>query len=153
MIINGKDLVALKPIHPMFQKKLNHTTGWGMKTSWGLTEVGYDVRLDQDVWFFPGRRFVLASTIEHFDVPNHLRGKVENKSTLARMGVDASRTTNLEPGWRGHLTLELTYSRLRPLKLYRGMGIATIVFEELLNPAQYKGSYQDQPRGPIKARI
>lgn len=151
MIINGKDLQELKVFAPAVHYKKTHRAKNGRRTSYGLTECGYDIRLDQDVWLFLGRRFVLASSMEHFNMPNHLRGRVENKSTMVRLGVDASRTTNVEPGWRGYLTLELHYSRVMPLFLERGTGIASIIFEELKNPSQYVGPYQDQRRGPVGA--
>lgn len=151
MIINQKSLWEIHPLSPMERYKKTFIDPKGRKTSYGLTEVGYDIRLAQDVWLFPGRRFVLASTMERFKLPKHVRGRVENKSTLARMGLDASRTTNLEPGWEGWLTLELEYAKWKPLKLYKGMGIATVVFEELKHPAQYIGKYQNQARGPVKA--
>ena len=148
MIINGKSLYNLRPLYPMEEKKRTHEYSG---TSYGLTECGYDIRLDQDVWLYPGHRFVLASSIEMFDMPLHLMARIMNKSSWARMGVDVSRSTNAEPGWKGYLTLEITYSRLRPLKLPMGCGIAQVIFEQIYEPAQYKGKYQNQKKGPQNA--
>lgn len=147
MIVNQQDLLAKAPIKDMLTTKQR---AHGL--SHGLSECGYDVRIAQDVWMFLGRRFVLAHTIEEFDMPNDLMGRVLNKSTWARLGLDASMTTNIEPGWRGFLTLELRYARAWPIFIPKGAGIAQVIFEPISQPTSYVGKYQDQPKGPVKAR-
>lgn len=146
MIINRYSLLEYAPITYMSKTK-NTFKGF----SWGLTECGYDIRIKQSVWMFLGRRFVLASTIERFDMPDHFMGRILNKSSWARLGLDASMTTNIEPGWRGYLTLELRYARCKPLFIPAGVGIAQVIFEEVWRPAQYKGKYQDQEDKPVAA--
>lgn len=148
MIVNGTSLLAAAPIRGMVTQKMSFK-GF----SYGLTECGYDIRLAQDVTMFLGRRFVLASSLEYFDLPSHLMGRLLNKSTWARLGVDASMTTNLEPGWRGHLTLELRYAGVKPIRLYQGQGIAQVIFETLEHSAQYVGKYQDQQDHAVPARL
>lgn len=145
MIVNGSDLLKAAPIKNMAAEKRNY-----LGFSWGLTECGYDIRLKQDVTMFLGRRFVLASAIEEFEMPPHLMGKVMNKSSWARHGIDASMATNIEPGWRGFLTLELRYSGIKPIRLPAGVGIAQVIFEEVMNPVTYSGKYQDQPDMPVR---
>lgn len=147
MIINGCTLLAAQPIKNMLAMKVRHNG-----VSHGLTECGYDIRIKQGVWLFPGRSFVLASSLEEFDMPNHLMGRVLNKSTWARRGVDASMTTNIEPGWKGWLTLELCYRRWKPIYIPPGTGIAQVIFETVLHPAAYQGKYQHQPDQPTRAR-
>lgn len=147
MIVNGESLLVAAPIKDMLDKKVRHN-GY----SHGLTECGYDIRIKQDVWLFPGRRFVLASSLEEFEMPNFLMGRVLNKSSWARRGLDASMTTNIEPGWRGYLTLELRYMKLWPMKIKAGTGIAQVIFETLSENAWYRGKYQDQPNEPVKPR-
>lgn len=149
MIINGKDLVAIQPVTPFIPFKAVHDKS---NTSWGLTECGYDIRIKQDVWLHPFKRFVLASSIERFSMPNHVMGRVLNKSTWARKGLDASMTTNIEPGWEGYLTLELIYNRYKPLFIPAGSGICQVIFEEILNPTSYSGKYQNQPNQPVRAK-
>lgn len=149
MIINGKSLLDAEPLSPMHESKLIHEES---NTSYGLTECGYDIRLDQDIWLFPFRRFVLGSSMEYFEMPTNLMGRVLNKSTWARRSVDASMTTNIEPGWKGYLTIELSYRGYLPIRIPRGAGICQIIFEELTTEAQYKGKYQNQQAGPVKAR-
>jgi dCTP deaminase len=84
-------------------------------------------------------------------MPYHLMGRILNKSSWARLGLDASMTTNIEPGWKGYLTLELHYARCKPLFIPAGVGIAQVIFEEILCPVLYKGKYQDQKDKPVAA--
>lgn len=146
MIINGKSLLERAPIRNMSRTKNKH-----LGFSWGLTECGYDIRIRESIWMFPGRRFVLASSLELFNMPNDLMGRVLNKSTWARLGVDASMTTNIEPGWNGHLTIELNYRRLKPIHIPAGVGIAQVIFETIAEPAKYGGKYQSQSSRPVPA--
>lgn len=145
MIINGAALVAVRPVEPMpLIKQRSHGV------SWGLTEAGIDVRLDQNVTLHPLRRFVLASTLERFDMPDDLCGFVMGKSTWARRGVNVQATL-IEPGWRGHLTLEIHLQSNRLIRIPRGAGIAAVLFAQLAEGAIYSGHYQDQARGPVAA--
>lgn len=148
MIINQQDLLDAAPIENMLTEKVSY-----LGCSHGLTECGYDIRIKQGTWMFFGRRFVKASTVERFQMPQNLMGKIMNKSTWARFKIDASRTTNIEPGWRGWLTLELTYSGILPIYIPAGVGIAQVMFEEVRNHAQYVGKYQDQEDRPVAARL
>ena len=161
MIVNGKRLLALAPIADMLDHKAK-----AHGVSYGLTECGYDLRLAQDVAFYctngtwyhkiggqVGRgRNVLASSMERFQMPTTIMGQVLNKSTWARKFLDASRTTNIEPGWRGHLTIELRYDGEEPLTVLAGSGVAQVIFHEIAEPAQYEGKYQDQADEPVPAR-
>lgn len=147
MIVNRENLLELAPILDMVPTK-ERSNG----CSWGLTECGYDIRIKQDVVLFLGRRFVLASSIEEFDMPNNLMGRVLNKSTWARRGIDASMTTNIEPGWKGFLTIELRYSGVLPIRIKAGTGIAQVIFERIEVPTIYDGKYQNQENKPIAAK-
>ena len=146
MIINKGSLLNAAPIANMSTTK---ETAHGV--SWGLTECGYDIRLKQSIWLFPGKRFALGSSIELFHLPDWLMGRVLNKSTWARRGVDASMTTNIEPGWEGHLTIELRYAGFWPIHIKAGSGIAQVIFEEITHSANYVGKYQNQADKPVSA--
>ena len=149
MIINGLSLLEASPIKDMEISKKIHLES---NTSYGLTECGYDIRLNQDIWLFPFRSFVLGSSMECFDMPEKLMGRVLNKSTWARRGIDASMTTNIEPGWKGYLTIELSYRGIIPIRIPKGAGICQIIFEEIAEDRTYSGKYQDQPNEPVKAK-
>ena len=146
MIVNKDALLEAAPIRGMLSYKAKY-----LGLSHGLTECGYDIRIAQNTWLFPGRSFVLRSSVEYFHLPDFLMGRVLNKSTWARLGLDASMTTNIEPGWSGHLTLELSYYRWRPLFIPEGVGICQVIFEEIETPARYCGKYQNQPNRPVAA--
>jgi dCTP deaminase len=118
----------------------------------GLGPCGYDVHLAQTIWLWPfwGR---IASTIEHFHIPHDLRPEVCNKSSLARRFIWQPNTT-AEPGWRGHLTLELMRLLPWPVRLKKGTPIVQVIFHQLDKPTDrpYVGKYQDQGTEPERAR-
>jgi dCTP deaminase len=120
--------------------------------SFGLSSASYDVRIDQDV-VVPPHGFMLASTVERFNMPNDLIGTVRDKSSWARLGL-AVQNTLLDPGWRRYLTIELSNHSDVEIRIVRGEPIAQIVFELLDQPTEqpYSGKYQDQERGPQPAR-
>lgn len=84
----------------------------------------------------PGE-FALAATMEYIEVPDDLTGRLEGRSSIGRLGVVIHSTAaNIECGFRGHITLELANMGRLPVKLYPGMRICSISFEELTSPAQ-----------------
>lgn len=119
--------------------------------SYGLSMAGYDVRVAEDLLLFPGD-FSLASTVEHFNMPNDVLGIVHDKSTWARQGLSVFNTV-IEPGWNGYLTLELKNQSDNVLKIDAGSPIAQIVLHQLTQEAEkpYQGKYQNQRKGPVGA--
>lgn len=167
MIINGKALLEAAPIEGMLDHKVQ-----AVPCSYGLTECGYDIRIAEDIWFgkmyddrtghafsknphpledWEWGNFTLGSSIEYFHMPDNLMGRVLNKSTWARQGLDASMTTNIEPGWNGNLTIELIYHGNKDLYIPAGAGICQVIFELIKEPTQYVGKYQNQQSGPQPA--
>ena len=128
---------------PFFERTVHN----GM--TYGLGPAGYDVRIDQQVMLSKGSRAVLASTVEHFNMPSDCIAYVKDKSTWARRFVLVQNTV-IEPGWRGFLTLEITYEGGGIEIIDKGSPIAQIVFHRLDEPCEspYSGKYQDQDRGP-----
>lgn len=167
MIINGPALLTAAPIKNMLPCK--HTSHG---VSHGLAEVGYDIRIKQNIRFLPhgvqryGKldqtkpihpqisltpgRFVLASAMEEFDMPTDLAGVVHDKSTWARRGLSVFNTV-IEPGWKGFLTLELVYHGNGVLEIPAGSGIAQVIFHLTTCNAAYSGKYQDQANQPVEA--
>jgi dCTP deaminase len=146
VIVNYTDLIAAKPVSPMFLTK-QKANG----VSFGMSEAGYDIRIKQTVLLHPLRRFTLASAIERFDMPDNLVGIVHDKSTWARRGLSVFNTV-IESGWKGFLTLELIYHGWKPLRIKAGSGIAQVIFHEVTCPVTYTGRYQDQPDMPVAAK-
>lgn len=146
MILNGQALLDAAPIVDMSPVKCS-----SFGVSWGLTESGVDIRIAESLWLHPIRRFRLSYSMEEFRMPDYLMGLVLNKSTWARRGLDASRTTNIEAGWNGHLTIELYYAGWKPLFIPAGVGIAQVIFLQISNPVRYNGRYQNQPARAVPA--
>jgi len=157
MILSGQSIRARGIFTPFVEKARQR----GM--SYGLSQAGYDVRIDlknvtdralvrlSGDWYVdlePGG-FMLASTLEHFDMPVDVVGVVHDKSTWARQGL-AVQNTVAEPGWRGYLTIELTNHGCEPLRIYQGDPIAQVVLHLCDEPVEepYSGKYMDQGRGP-----
>ncbi len=106
----------------------------------------------------PGE-FVLASLREFVSIPPDLVGRLEGRSSLGRLGLMVHSTAGyVDPGFRGHLTLELANVGKLPVKLYPGMRICQIVFQKMTSPAAVpygskEGSkYQDE-MGATQSRI
>ncbi|MCH8061353.1 MAG: dCTP deaminase [Chloroflexi bacterium] len=99
-----------------------------------LTEM---VTIDDDRAFMlhPGE-FVLGSTLEHIELPNDLVARLEGKSSLGRVGLLIHSTAGyVDPGWKGHLTLELSNVANLPITLYQGMKIGQISYSQLSSAA------------------
>lgn len=148
MILSAQSIRRRGIITPFNERSVHH----GM--SYGLSSCGYDIRIAQDICLgINSNNFILASTIEHFDMPDDLVGRVCDKSTWARRGI-AVQNTIIEPGWRGHLTLEISNNTKGIIFINKGMPIAQIMFELLDYPTEqpYKGKYQDQADEPVLAK-
>ena len=106
----------------------------------------------------PGE-FVLASTYEVITLPDDIAGRLEGKSSLGRLGLLTHSTAGfIDPGFSGHITLELSNVANLPVKLYPGMKIGQLCLIKLSSPAehpygsaQYLNRYQGQ-RGPTASR-
>jgi dCTP deaminase len=146
MIVNGSKLLTASPVEPMMKIKMKKHG-----VSFGLSEAGYDIRIAQDITLHPFKRFALASTVEHFAMPDNLIGVVHDKSTWARRGLSVFNTV-IEPGWRGWLTLELVYHGWGVLRIPAGAGIAQVIFHQTMEKALYTGKYQHQQNEPVGAR-
>lgn len=106
----------------------------------------------------PGE-FVLGSTYELVGLPDDVAARLEGKSSLGRLGLMTHSTAGfIDPGFSGHVTLELANVATLPIKLYPGMKIGQLCFFRLSSPAQnpygsavYGSRYQGQ-RGPTPSR-
>jgi dCTP deaminase len=122
-----------------------------------LTEV-VEVEDDEAFILHPGE-FVLGSTEEYVKLPNHLVARLEGKSSLGRLGLLIHSTAGyVDPGFEGHLTLELSNVANLPITIYPGMKIGQISFFQLTSEAEnpYGSSsvgskYQGQ-RGPTPSK-
>lgn len=144
--------------------------------SFGLSSYGYDVRIADEFKIFtnvfgavvdpknfdpksfvdfkgevciiPPNSFALGRTVEYFRIPRQVMTICVGKSTYARCGI-ITNVTPLEPGWEGHVTLEISNTTPLPAKIYANEGIAQILFFEsdeacMVSYADKKGKYQAQ---------
>lgn len=105
------------------------------------------VQLDSSECIIPPNSFVLARTLERFNLPPDIVGICVGKSTLARVGINCL-VTPLEPGWEGYLTLEFANTTPLPAKIYANEGGLQIQFFRGCKPnVTYRdrdGKYQNQ---------
>ncbi len=95
-----------------------------------------EVADDEPFMMQPGD-FVLASTVETLELPDDLVGRLEGRSSLARLGIIVHSTAALfEPGWVGTATMELGNLGRIAVALYPGMRICSFNFEKLSSPAK-----------------
>lgn len=144
--------------------------------SYGLSSYGYDIRvgrefkiftnvnstvvdpknfddnsvvdIETDVAIIPANSFALARTVEYFKMPTDVLAICLGKSTYARCGIIVN-VTPFEPGFEGHITIEISNTTPLPAKIYANEGIAQVLFLQGDTPcevtyADKKGKYQSQ---------
>ena len=144
--------------------------------SYGLSSMGYDIRVTDEYKIFtnlkqavvdpkqfntdsfidfkgetciiPPNSFALARSVEYFRMPRSVLGLCLGKSSYARCGIVVN-ITPLEPGWEGHLTIEISNTTPLPARIYSFEGIAQVLFFEAgslpdVSYADRKGKYQGQ---------
>ncbi|NBC85855.1 MAG: dCTP deaminase [Bacteroidetes bacterium] len=145
--------------------------------SYGLSSFGYDMRIatefrvftpnihnsvvdpkrideramveyeTEDHILIPPNSYVLGRSVEYFKMPPDVLAIVLGKSTYARSGIIVN-VTPLEPGWEGHVTIEISNATPLPAKVYANEGIAQVVFLRGDVPevsyADKQGKYQQQ---------
>ena len=101
----------------------------------------------------PGH-FVLATTMESFDLPDNLTAFVEGRSSLGRMGLFIQNAGWVDPGFQGEITLELFNANRCAIELKAGRRVGQLVFAELDGAAlhPYNGKYQGQ-KGATGSRV
>ena len=116
-------------------------------------EIVYKTITADTYVLLPGQ-FVLASTMEYFELPDNLTAFVEGRSSLGRIGLFIQNAGWVDPGFRGEITLELFNANRCAIELKAGRRVGQLVFAQLddtaLNP--YSGKYQGQ-RGASGSRV
>jgi len=122
-----------------------------------LTEL-VEVDDDQPFILHPGE-FVLGSTLERVRLPDDLVARLEGKSSLGRLGLLIHSTAGfIDPGWNGHVTLELSNVANLPITIYHGMKIGQLSFVQMSEPADNPygadalGSKYQGQEGPTPSR-
>ncbi len=162
-------------IEPFVEKQNREKDGEKI-ISYGLSSYGYDTRVankfmiftnvdnaivdpknfssqsfverETDVCVIPPNSFVLCHTVEYFKIPKDVLVICLGKSTYARCGLIVN-VTPLEPGWEGHVTLEISNTTPLPAKVYANEGIAQLLFFKGSTPCEVNyasraGKYMEQ---------
>lgn len=144
--------------------------------SYGVSSYGYDIRVANeykiftnvsstvvdpkdfdeknvvdftgDICIVPPNSFALARTVEYFKIPDNVLAICLGKSTYARCGIIVN-VTPFEPGFEGHITIEISNTTPLPAKIYSNEGIAQVLFFEGDSACETtykdkKGKYQGQ---------
>ena len=113
---------------------------------------------DEPFVLHPGE-FVLGSTYEAVGLPDDLAGRLEGKSSLGRLGLLTHSTAGfIDPGFSGHITLELSNVANLPITLWPGMKIGQLCLFRLSSPAEHPygssavGSRYQGQLGPTPSR-
>jgi dCTP deaminase len=122
-----------------------------------LTEL-VEISADEPFILHPGE-FVLGSTLERVTLPDDLVARLEGKSSLGRLGLLIHSTAGfIDPGWDGHVTLELSNVANLPITIYHGMKIGQLSFVQMTEAAEapygsdHLGSKYKGQTGPTPSR-
>jgi dCTP deaminase len=128
-----------------------------VKVEQDLTEL-VEVKDDEAFILHPGE-FVLGSTLERIKLSDELVARLDGKSSLGRLGLLIHSTAGfIDPGWDGHVTLELSNVANLPITIYPGMKIGQISFMQMTEPAATPygaaaiGSKYKGQRGPTASK-
>jgi dCTP deaminase len=146
-------------IGPLFRVFRNHTAKV-IDVKEDMTELTELVEIPDDGVFIlhPGD-FVLGSTLERIVVPDDMVARIDGKSSLGRLGLIIHSTAGfIDPGFDGHITLELTNIATLPITLYPNMKVGQVSFMMMTTAADQpygkgaQGSKYFGQRGPTPSR-
>ena len=108
-------------------------------------KIKYKTIISDSYLILPGQ-FVLATTMEYFELPNNLTAFVEGRSSLGRMGLFIQNAGWVDPGFKGEITLELFNANRCAIELQSGRRVGQLVFAQMDDTAwnPYNGKYQGQ---------
>lgn len=94
-------------------------------------------------------QFIIAETVEELDIPDDIVGRLEGKSSLARLGIVVHLTAGrFDPGWSNYPVLELKNNTRVPVVIYQGWPVCAFSFERLMAPVERPLSKDDRYSGP-----
>lgn len=110
--------------------------------------------IQTDTYILLPGQFILATTMEYFELPDNLTAFVEGRSSLGRMGLFIQNAGWVDPGFKGEITLELFNANRCAIELKAGRRVGQLVFAKMDEPAEhpYRGKYQNQ-RGATGSKV
>ena len=137
--------------------RLGNTFSIVEDTSTGIINLENEIKyktITTDSYILLPNQFVLATTMEYFDLPNDLTAFVEGRSSLGRMGLFIQNAGWVDSGFKGEITLELYNANRCAIELKAGRRVGQLVFAKMddtaLNP--YNGKYRGQ-KGATGSRV
>ena len=137
--------------------RLGNTFGIVEDSSVGIINFDNEIKyktITADTYILLPNQFVLATTMEYFELPDDLTAFVEGRSSLGRMGLFIQNAGWVDPGFKGEITLELYNANRCAIELKAGRRVGQLVFAKMddkaLNP--YNGKYQGQ-KGATGSRV
>lgn len=123
----------------------------------GIIALGEQIKyktITSDTYLILPGQFVLATTMEYFELPDDLTAFVEGRSSLGRMGLFIQNAGWVDPGFKGEITLELYNANKCAIELRCGRRVGQLVFAKMDQCAQnpYNGKYQGQ-KGATGSRV
>lgn len=106
----------------------------------------------------PGQ-FVLGTTLERVEIPPHLLGRLEGRSSVGRLSIEIHSTAGIiDPGYEGEITLEITNNSSSTIVLEPGMRAGQLLIEQLTSPSRRpygddRGSKYQNQSGPTQSQI
>ena len=153
-MLNEKSLIIKPLIEGQIQPasvdiRLGNTFSVVDDTPSGIITLDSQIKyksITTDTYLILPGQFVLATTMEYFELPNNMTAFVEGRSSLGRMGLFIQNAGWVDPGFKGEITLELFNANRCAIELKAGRRIGQLVFAEMddfaLHP--YNGKYQGQ---------
>lgn len=140
-----------------FDIRLGNTFSVVEDSSSGIITLGEEIKyrtITTDKYLILPGQFVLATTMEYFELPDDLTAFVEGRSSLGRMGLFIQNAGWVDPGFKGEITLELFNANRCAIELRAGRRVGQLVFAKMDSPAivPYNGKYQGQ-RGATGSRV
>ena len=132
-----------------FDIRLGNTFSVVEDTPSGIITLGDEIKyrtITTDTYLILPGQFVLATTMEYFELPDDLTAFVEGRSSLGRMGLFIQNAGWVDPGFKGEITLELYNANRCAIELRAGRRVGQLVFAKMDSPAlnPYNGKYQGQ---------
>ena len=166
MILSDKEIMDLDCIQPFSANQVNPAS-YDMLLgnefiSFGVASIGSNIIIDprggipdelqrkhtQDEYILLPGVFILGVTADWISLPDNIVARIEGKSSLGRLGLAVHITAGyIDPGFQGHITLELANFNTNPILLFAGMRICQLQFSKMSQSAikPYEGKYQNAP--------
>ena len=137
--------------------RLGNTFSIVEDTSTGIIGLESKIKyktITSDSYVLMPNQFVLATTMEYFELPDDLTAFVEGRSSLGRMGLFIQNAGWVDPGFKGEITLELYNANRCAIELKVGRRVGHLVFAKMDQTAihPYRGKYQGQ-RGATGSKV